>query len=98
MKLRRMPNFSSVPLWNEGDNETLTGDVRFQDLTAASMKMIAFWDIAPCSLEVGRRFKGAYCLHHRDGLDDGGSTQLSETSVYFKETTRRNIQKGSSSK
>jgi hypothetical protein len=26
------------------------GDVRFQFLTAASMKMTAFWDIAPCSL------------------------------------------------
>jgi hypothetical protein len=38
--------------------------VRFQVLTAASMK-IAFWDIASCSLvEVDRRFRDAYCLHH----------------------------------
>jgi hypothetical protein len=29
--------------------------------------MTAFWDIAPCSLvEVDRRFRGAYCLHHQD--------------------------------
>jgi hypothetical protein len=27
--------------------------------------MTAFWDIAPCNLiEVDRRFRGAYCLHH----------------------------------
>jgi hypothetical protein len=33
--------------------------VRFQVLAAASMKMIAFWDIAPCSfVEVDRRFRG----------------------------------------
>jgi hypothetical protein len=40
--------------------------VRFQVLTAASMKMTVFWDIAPCSLvEVYRRFRGACCLHHQ---------------------------------
>jgi hypothetical protein len=34
--------------------------VKFQVLTAASMKMTAFWDIDPCSLvEVDRRFTGA---------------------------------------
>jgi hypothetical protein len=26
------------------------------------MKMIAIWDIPPCSLEVDRRFTGVYCL------------------------------------
>jgi hypothetical protein len=37
---------------------------------AASMKIAAFWDMAPCSLvEAGRRFGGAYVLHHKgDGL------------------------------
>jgi hypothetical protein len=31
------------------------------------LKMTAFWDIAPCSLvEVGRRFRGVYCLHHQE--------------------------------
>jgi hypothetical protein len=45
--------------------------VRFQVLTAASMKYRVFWDVAPCShVEVDRRFVGAYCPHHRP--DDGG--------------------------
>jgi hypothetical protein len=36
--------------------------VRFQVLTEASLKMIAFWDIARCSLVVvDRRFRGSYC-------------------------------------
>jgi hypothetical protein len=40
--------------------------VRFQVLTAASMKIGALWDIAPCSLVgVDRRFRGAYCLNHQ---------------------------------
>jgi hypothetical protein len=39
--------------------------VKFQVLTAASMKMTFFWDIAPCSLaEIDRRFRGSYCLHY----------------------------------
>jgi hypothetical protein len=30
------------------------------------MKMTVFWDVAPCSLvEIYRRFRGAYCLHHQ---------------------------------
>jgi len=58
----------------------------FQFLTAASMKITAFWDIAPCGLVVvERRFRDAYCLRHLGDLihrpDDGVSTQ----------TTRRNI-------
>jgi hypothetical protein len=40
--------------------------VRFQVLTAVSMKMIAYWNIAPCSLVVeDLRFRGSYCLHHQ---------------------------------
>jgi hypothetical protein len=36
-----------------------------------NLKMLAFWDVAPCSLsEVDRCFKGAYLP------DDGGSTHL----------------------
>jgi hypothetical protein len=43
--------------------------VRFQVLTAASMRIRAFWDVAPCSLvEVDRRFR--VIMHH---YDDGGS-------------------------
>jgi hypothetical protein len=30
------------------------------------MKVTVFWDDVPCSLvETGRRFRGAYCLHHQ---------------------------------
>jgi hypothetical protein len=54
--------------------------VRFQVLMAASMKIRAFWDIAPCSLGVDRHFRGAYCLHHQGegggDDDDGGSTHI----------------------
>jgi hypothetical protein len=42
--------------------------LRFQGLTAASMESSSsvFWDVAPCSLvEVYRRFRGVYCLHHQ---------------------------------
>jgi hypothetical protein len=39
--------------------------VRFQVLTAASMKMTQFRFVAARSLaEIYRRFKSAYCLHH----------------------------------
>jgi hypothetical protein len=49
--------------------------VRFQVLTVASMKIRAFWDIAPCGLlGVDLRFRDAYCLHHQG--DDGGNTHL----------------------
>jgi hypothetical protein len=30
------------------------------------MKITAFCDTVPCSLEVDRRFRGAYCLYHKD--------------------------------
>jgi hypothetical protein len=50
--------------------------VRSQFLTAASMKIAAFCDLAPCSLvEVDRRT----------------AVRTSETSVYLNETTRRCI-------
>jgi hypothetical protein len=54
--------------------------VRFQVLTAASMKRRVLWDVAPCSLVgVDRRLRGAYCLHRQGHElihlpDDGGST------------------------
>jgi hypothetical protein len=33
------------------------------------------WDVAPCSLvEIDRRFRGVYCLHHQG--DDNGNTKL----------------------
>jgi hypothetical protein len=39
--------------------------VRSQVLTAASIKMAVFWGVAPCSVvEVYRRYRGIFCLHH----------------------------------
>jgi hypothetical protein len=57
--------------------------VRFQVLTAASMKTTAVWDTAPCSLvEADRRFRGAYWLHH----DPDDAVRTSVTAFYFYET------------
>jgi hypothetical protein len=53
--------------------------VRFQVLTAASMKFrFVFWDVLPCKIIVDRRFRGTCCLHHQgdEGPDDGSSTYL----------------------
>jgi hypothetical protein len=74
-------------------------NVRFQVLTAVSMKMTAFWNIVQCSLiEVNGRFRRSHCLHP---LSNEWYIVLimeavcsSETSVYFKETTRRYIPEG----
>jgi hypothetical protein len=31
-----------------------------------SIKMAAFWDVAPCSLvDINQSFRDAYCLHHQ---------------------------------
>jgi hypothetical protein len=39
---------------------------KINDVIVCSMKMTAFWDVAPCSIaEVYRCFIGAYCLHHQ---------------------------------
>jgi hypothetical protein len=67
--------------------------VRFQVLTAASMKMAVFWVVAQCSLvEVYRLFTGACCLHHQYSfialMMEAANT--SETSANFYQTTRRN--------
>jgi hypothetical protein len=33
------------------------------------MKFKVFWDVLPCSqIDVDRRFRGAYCLHHQGDL------------------------------
>jgi hypothetical protein len=57
--------------------------LRFQYLTATSMKIISFWDVASCSLvEIGRGFRGAYCLRHRSALMIK-AVSTSETSVNF---------------
>jgi hypothetical protein len=63
--------------------------MRFQVLTAVSMNMTVFWDVAPCSLvEIDRRFRGAYCLYHQGRVE---AVSTSETSVNLYKATRRNI-------
>jgi hypothetical protein len=63
----------------------------------ASMKIVSFWDIAPFSLGVDRRFRGAYCFH-RQGFKFITPTmervRTSKKSVYFNKTTRRYIPEG----
>jgi hypothetical protein len=52
--------------------------LRFEVLTAASMKMDVFWVVAPCNLsEVYRHFRGDCCLHHQ------GDEQPSSRSRFF---------------
>jgi hypothetical protein len=61
--------------------------VRFQVITAASMKFRILWDVLPCSqVDVDRRFRGAYCLHHQSD-----AARTSETSIYIYLTTRQYI-------
>jgi hypothetical protein len=63
--------------------------VRYQVLTAASMKMAVFWVVAPCSLvDVNHRFRGTYCLYHHG--DELQAASTSDTLVNFYQTTRRN--------
>jgi hypothetical protein len=48
--------------------------------------MAVFWDIAPCSIvEIGRRFRGVYCLHHQG--DDGDGTHLWNVSIFQRDYT-----------
>jgi hypothetical protein len=50
--------------------------LRFQVLTAASMKLAVFWSVVPCGLvKVDQHFRGARCRHHHRP-DDGGSKHL----------------------
>jgi hypothetical protein len=71
--------------------------VRFQVLTASSMKIRAFWDIAPCSLVgIDLRFRSAYCLHHHGDIIFlsisllSWESQISYTIITFTACTVRN--------
>jgi hypothetical protein len=64
---------------------------------AVSMKIVSFWDIAPFSLGVDRRFRGAYCFHHQGCKFITPTMERVRTSkkyVYFNKTTQRNIPEG----
>jgi hypothetical protein len=69
----------------------ITIQMRFQVLTAPSMKISVFWDVVPYSLvETDRRFRGAHCLIRAMALIME-EISTSETSVNFYQTTWRNI-------
>jgi hypothetical protein len=52
------------------------------------MKMAVFWDVAPCSLvEIGQRFRGAYCLHHQGDEYQTARRNISQKTVIFVLTT-----------
>jgi hypothetical protein len=64
--------------------------MRFQVLTAASMKLKIFWDVLPCSsLNFDRRFRGTCCIHHQALMMEAART--SETSVEIQLRTRQYI-------
>jgi hypothetical protein len=57
---------------------------------AESMKIRAFWDVAPCTfVEADRYFRGAYLLHLQGDIIAlmMEAVHASETSVCFHETT-----------
>jgi hypothetical protein len=65
-----------------------------QTPTRCTMKMIAFWYIAPCRyslVERDRRFIRVYGLHHQGDVLIMDAVRTSETSVYFNETKQRDI-------
>jgi hypothetical protein len=54
--------------------------------------MTAFWNIVSRSLvDVNGSFRGRYCIQHKGNEIFIAQMMESETSVYFWETTRRNI-------
>jgi hypothetical protein len=72
------------PRWWSWCQLGITPDsVRFQVLTAASMKFIfVFWDVLPCKIIVDRLFRGTCCLHHQGDRLIMEAAHASETSVY----------------
>jgi hypothetical protein len=55
-----------------------------EDGLCLSLKFRVFWDLLPCSqIDVDRRFRGAYCLHHLMTK----AVRISETSVNINLTT-----------
>jgi hypothetical protein len=53
----------------------------------------AIWSMAQCSLvEVGRRFRGAYCLHHQG--EELQAVSTFETPVCCYEATRLHLPEG----
>jgi hypothetical protein len=62
--------------------------MRIQVLTAVGMKMRAFWDIAPCNLDDSEVRTASIIAVMM------AAVRTFETSVYYNETTQRNIAGG----
>jgi hypothetical protein len=57
---------------------------RFEVLTTSSVKMSLLWAVVPRRvINTNRRFRGAYCLHHK-----GDDSPASETPVSIYQTTQ----------
>jgi hypothetical protein len=70
-------------------------NVRFKDLTAESMKMIAVWHIASCSIVVvDRRFRGVLPSTSSSNVRMMVAVRSSKTSVYFNKIAQRCIWEG----
>jgi hypothetical protein len=62
---------------------------------ATIIKMVVFWDVAPCNIvHTDGRFRDAYCYHIHG---DDRAVNISEMSVNFYRTTRCNFTEGSPS-
>jgi len=56
------------------------------------LKFRVFWDVLPCSqIDVYRRFRGAYCLHHRVIIALMMEAARTEASVGIQLRTRQYI-------
>jgi hypothetical protein len=79
------PRRQHVPVRLHGVTQSTDYEVRFQVLTAASVKMAVFCVLAPCSLPgVYRRFSHACCLHHQGDTNYGApSCAMACISCYF---------------
>jgi hypothetical protein len=100
--LQSLMSFTALPILavqRPLQNSTLRRPRRWQRQRSRKAnrapKIRAFWDIAPCSLVVvDRRFRGSYCLHHQGDefiVLIMEAVHISETSISYNETTRRNI-------
>jgi hypothetical protein len=51
--------------------ENWTAYIKFEVLTAVTMKNAVFWDVTPCGYCKNGRFGGTYRLHHKGGKNQG---------------------------
>jgi hypothetical protein len=55
--------------------------VRFEVLTAVTMKNVVFWDVALCRFCVNRRFGGTYRLHFQSRKNSRSSNQREQVAA-----------------